>query len=366
MKIALVIGARPQIIKSAPIVHEASGDVEVEFQLVHTGQHYDFEMSRIFFGELELPDPVINLGVGSGSHAWQTGKMMIGLEGAIEKLRPDVVLVPGDTNSTLAGALAAVKLQVPVAHVEAGARSYDLRMPEEVNRRLTDHCSRMLFAATENCVKNLLKEGTIEDQIHLSGDTMYDALLRHKAGALRSRILEELGLAVGEYAVLTVHRPENVDDPEALKAIMEAMIELKELPIVFPAHPRTMERLKAAGLLRRVKEAEHVRLVDPLGYHEMLRLVKDSRIVFTDSGGLQKEAFWLSTMCITLRERTEWVETVELGANMLVGNNKNMIVRKVRECLATEGSETRLAGLPKLFGEGDASSKIIEALRKIC
>jgi len=290
--------------------------------------------------------------------------MMIGLEKTINELKPDLVLVPGDTNSTLAGALAAVKLHVPVAHVEAGARSYDMRMPEEVNRRLTDHCSRMLFAATENCAKNLLKEGIIEDQIHLSGDTMYDALLRHKAGALRSRILEELGLAVGEYAVLTVHRPENVDDPEALKVIIGAMIELKELPIVFPVHPRTMERLKAAGLLRRVKETAHVRIVDPIGYHEMLRLVKDSKMVFTDSGGLQKEAFWLRTMCITLRERTEWVETVELGANMLVGNNKNMIVRKARECFAMEDLETKLKELPNPFGDGNASIEIIDALKE--
>ncbi|MDH5462146.1 MAG: UDP-N-acetylglucosamine 2-epimerase (non-hydrolyzing) [Candidatus Bathyarchaeota archaeon] len=360
----LVIGARPQIIKSAPIVHEASKDAEVEFQLVHTGQHYDFEMSRIFFGELELPDPVVNLGVGSGSHGWQTGEMMIGLEKTINELKPDLVLVPGDTNSTLAGALAAVKLHVPVAHVEAGARSYDMRMPEEVNRRLTDHCSSLLFAATENCVKNLLKEGMIEDQIRLTGDTMYDSLLRHKAGALRSRILDELGLAVGGYAVLTVHRPENVDDPEALKNIMKAMIELKELPIVFPVHPRTMERLKATGLLERVNEAKHVRVVDPVGYHEMLRLVRDSKMVFTDSGGLQKEAFWLRTMCITLRERTEWVETVELGANVLIGSDKQAIIRKVRKCLATEGLEARLEELANPFGDGNASVRIIEALRE--
>ena len=359
----LVIGARPQIIKSAPIVHEASKGAEVEFQLVHTGQHYDFEMSRIFFGELELPDPVVNLGVGSGSHAWQTGKMMIGLEGVIEKLRPDVVLVPGDTNSTLAGALAAVKLHVPVAHVEAGARSFDIRMPEEVNRRLTDHCSSLLFTPTENCEKNLLKEGILKERIHLSGDTMYDALLRHLPEADKNDVVTRLGLAKGEYAVLTVHRPENVDDLEALKDIMEAMIELKELPIVFPVHPRTMERLRVTGLLRRVREAEHVRVVDPVGYHEMLRLVKDSKMVFTDSGGLQKEAFWLGALCITLRERTEWVETVESGANMLVGNNKETIVRKVTEWLAVEALETKLKELPNPFGGGNASTGIIEALK---
>ena len=365
VKVMLVIGARPQIIKSAPIIHEASKDAEIEFQIVHTGQHYDFEMSRIFFNELELPDPVVNLGVGSGSHAWQAGRMMIGLEKTIEELKPDLVLVPGDTNSTLAGALAAVKLHVPVAHVEAGARSYDMKMPEEVNRRLTDHCSRMLFAATENCVENLLKEGIPRDRIRFTGDTMFDALLRHVDESFKSPVLERLGLEANEYAVLTVHRPENVDDPKALKDIVDAMIELKELTIIFPVHPRTVERLKVTGLLTEVKEAKRVRLVDPVGYHEMLRLVKDSKMVFTDSGGLQKEAFWLHTLCITLRERTEWVETVELGANMLVGNNKKTIVRKVRECLAMEGLETKLKGLPNPFGDGNASIRIVEALKEV-
>jgi len=360
----LIIGARPQIIKSSPIIHEASKDAEIEFQIVHTGQHYDFEMSRIFFDELELPDPIANLGVGSGSHGWQTAEMIIGLEKTIKKLKPDFVLVPGDTNSTLAGALAAVKLHVPVAHVEAGARSYDMRMPEEVNRRLTDHCSRILFAATENCVKNLLKEGIPDGQIRLTGDTMYDALLKHMVGAFRSHALEKLGLKVGEYAVLTVHRPENVDDPKALKDIVEAVIQLKELAVIFPVHPRTIERLKVTGLLKRMKEAKHVRLVDPVGYHEMLQLVENSKMVFTDSGGLQKEAFWLHTLCITLRERTEWVETVELGANMLVGNDKETIVRKVRECLAVEGLETKLKELPNPFGDGNASPKIIKALKE--
>jgi UDP-N-acetylglucosamine 2-epimerase len=364
VKVMLVIGARPQIIKSAPIIHEASKDAEVEFQIVHTGQHYDFEMSRIFLDELELPDPVVNLGVGSGSHGWQTGKMIVGLEKTIMELKPDLVLVPGDTNSTLAGALAAVKVHVPVAHVEAGARSYDMRMPEEVNRRLTDHCSRMLFAVTENCVNNLLKEGLSEDQIHLAGDSMYDGLLKHMVRAFGSHVVERLGLEVGEYAVLTVHRPENVDDPEALKDIVEAVIQLKELAIVFPVHPRTLERLKATGLLKKMKEARHVRLVDPVGYHEMLQLVKDSKLVFTDSGGLQKEAFWLHTLCITLRERTEWVETVELGANVLVGSDKEVIVRKVRECLAMKGLDMKLKGLSNPFGDGNASVKIVEALKE--
>ena len=359
----LVIGARPQIIKSAPIIHEALEDDEIELQIVHTGQHYDFEMSKVFFGELELPTPAVNLGVGSGSHGWQTGQMLMGLEKTIQELAPDLVLVPGDTNSTLAGALAAVKLHVPVAHVEAGARSYDLRMPEEINRRLTDHCSRMLCCVTENCGKNLRKEGVPDEQIRVTGDTMYDALLKHRDRALQSPVLERLGLEANGYAVLTIHRPENVDHPDTLSSIVGAMIELQELSIVFPAHPRTLERLKATGLLKSAEASANVRLVEPVGYHEMLRLVNDGRIVLTDSGGLQKEAFWLHTFCVTLRARTEWIETVELGANVLVGNNKQRIVREVQRRLAAEGLEIKLKEVPNPFGDGRAARKIVEALK---
>jgi UDP-N-acetylglucosamine 2-epimerase len=365
MKVMLVIGARPQIIKSAPIIDEAVKDDEIELELVHTGQHYDFEMSKIFFGELGLPNPAVNLGVGSGPHGWQTGQMMMELEKIILDSRPDLVLVPGDTNSTLAGALAAVKLHVPVGHVEAGARSYDMRMPEEINRRLTDHCSTMLSAPTENCVENLLKEGIDREQIHLTGDTMYDALLRHVANSSESTILERLSLKPNEYAVLTVHRPENVDHPKALVSIMEAMLQLKELPMGFPAHPRTVDRLEAAGLLQKLRESDHLQLVPPVGYHDMLRLVKDAKMAFTDSGGLQKEAFWLHTPCLTLRETTEWIETVELGANILVGNDRKQIIQSARKCLAQEDLAGKLKVLPNPFGDGSASAEIVKALREM-
>ncbi len=365
MKIVVVIGARPQIIKSAPIIHEALKVADVELQIVHTGQHYDFEMSKIFFGELELPDPVVNLGVGSGSHAWQTGRMIIGLEKTMKELEPDLVLVPGDTNSTLAGALVAVKLHIPVAHVEAGARSYDMKMPEEVNRRLTDHCSTMLFAPTENCVDNLLREDIPKDHVSLSGDTMYDALLRHVPQSLKSGALARLCLGASEYAVLTVHRPGNVDDQRALGNIVEAIVQLRELVIVFPVHPRTRDRLQATGLLKRLMDAEHVRLVDPVGYHEMLQLVDQARMVFTDSGGLQKEAFWLHTPCITLRERTEWVETISLKANVLVGNRTDEIVHRARECLTSEELKNRLVKLPNPFGDGKASKRILSRARRL-
>jgi len=364
MKLMLVLGARPQIVKSAPLIREVSEKPEIELQIVHTGQHYDYEMSKIFFDELSLPSPLANLGVGSGTHAWQTGKMMIGLEKAMLRLEPDLVLVPGDTNSTLAGALAAVKLHLPVAHMEAGARSYDMRMPEEVNRRLTDHCSRILFASTQNCVENLKKEGLPNEYIHFSGDTMFDVLLYLLPKALKGDVLDRFDLESENYGVVTLHRPENVDKPEPLKNIVEALMQLKDLTLFFPVHPRALKRLRAAGLLRRLRKAKHLRLGDPVGYLDMLHLVKQAKIVFTDSGGLQKEAFWLHTPCLTFRDRTEWVETVELGANVLVGSNRDLIIRKVKEYLSDENLKMKLQGLPNPFGEGHASRKIVEILER--
>ena len=364
MKLMLVLGARPQIIKSVPLIREISRKSEIELQIVHTGQHYDFEMSKIFFNELDLPSPLVNLGVGSGSHAWQTGKMMIGLEKAMLRLKPNVVLVPGDTNSTLAGALVAVKLHVPVAHLEAGARSYDMRMPEEVNRRLTDHCSRLLFAPTHNCVENLRKEGLAKESIHLSGDTMYDSLLYHLPKALKSDVLDRFDLENDNYGVVTLHRPENVDNSETLRSIVEALMRLEDLTLFFPVHPRAMKMLKAARLLARLRKAKNFRLADPVGYLDMLHLVKQAKIVFTDSGGLQKEAFWLHTPCLTFRDRSEWVETVELKANFLVGSNKDLIVQKAEECAFDENLKGKLQELPNPFGKGDASRKIVEILER--
>jgi len=364
MKLMLIVGARPQIIKSAPIIHEAQKHREIELQLVHTGQHYDFEMSKIFFHELDLPDPLVNLGVGSGSHAWQTGNMMIKLEKTILENKPDVVMVPGDTNSTLAGALAAAKLHVPVAHVEAGARSYDMRMPEEINRRLTDHCSSLLFAPTKNCAKNLRQEGIRKQLIKLSGDTMYDALLQHMSTAEKSNILTEIGIKTDEYAVLTLHRPENVDTPKTFENIMKAMTMLKEVIIVFPVHPRTKQRLAAAKLMKQTQAANRIKLIEPVGYDEMLQLTQHARMVFTDSGGLQKEAFWLQTPCITLRDKTEWVETTELGANVLAGSKLQRIVEAAREIKETKGIKVKLERLRNPFGEGQAAQKILAQILK--
>jgi UDP-N-acetylglucosamine 2-epimerase len=323
-------------------------------------------MSKIFFHEMELPDPVVNLGVGSGSHAWQTGNMMIRLEKTIIGHKPDIVMVPGDTNSTLAGALAAVKLNVPVAHVEAGARSNDMRMPEEINRRLTDHCSSLLFVPTKNCCNNLRDEGILKRHIKLSGDTMYDALLQHTAAALQSSILKKLGLKRDEYAILTLHRPENVDNPKMLEGIMKAMITLKELTIAFPVHPRTRQRLTTAKFSKQFAGADHIRLIEPIGYREMLQLTKHAKMVFTDSGGLQKEAFWLHTPCITLRKTTEWIETIELGANDLAGSNPKRIAEVARKIMDIRDIKVKLGKLKNPFGKGQAAQKIIaETLRRM-
>jgi len=363
MRLMLVVGARPQIIKSAPIIREAKNHDEIELQLVHTGQHYDFEMSKIFFDEMTLPEPLVNLSVGSGTHAWQTGNMMIKLEKTMTEHRPDLVMVPGDTNSTLAGALVAAKLHVPVAHVEAGARSYDMRMPEEVNRRLTDHSSSLLFAPTKNCARNLASEGFASKAVKVPGDPMYDSLLQHIAAASKTDILKKLGLKSEKYAALTLHRPENVDDSRTLGRIMKAIISLK-LTTVFPAHPRTRQHLEATGLLARIRENAHIKLADPLGYHEMLQLTKHSNMVFTDSGGLQKEAFWLHTPCVTLRERTEWIETTESHANILVGSNPRRISRAVTKIMETPEIKTKLKKIKNPFGDGHASQRIISEILK--
>jgi len=361
LKCALILGTRPQIIKSAPIIHAASKCLEMQIDIVHTGQHYDYEMSKRFFDEMNLPEPVTNLGVGSGPHGWQTGEMVMRIERCLQSLKPNTVIVPGDTNSTLAGALAAVKIHLEVAHVEAGARSYDMRMPEEINRRLTDHCADLLFAVTENCMKNLKNEGIATNWIHQTGDTMYDALLQHLPYANKDSILEKIGLEGQEYAVLTIHRPENTDSHENLTNIVEAMMSLDELKIVFPVHPRTRDKLSEAGLLKKLEKNRNIILIPPAKYHEMLKLTKHARLIFTDSGGLQKEAFWLCTPCLTLRENTEWTETLELGANILVGAKKDLIIKKTREELVHD-KDTKGDSLINPFGDGKASEIILRIL----
>ena len=350
VKIVSIVGARPQFIKCAPVSREIRK--EHEELLVHTGQHYDHGMSAVFFEELAIPEPDYNLGIGSGTHGRQTGAMLGAIEGVLGEEEPDFVLVYGDTNSTLAGALAAAKLHVPVAHVEAGLRSFDRRMPEEVNRVLTDHASDILFCPTETAVENLAAEG-IREGVYLVGDVMVDAMNYNRAIAEeRSRILDDVGVRPGEYLVVTVHRPSNTDDRENMAGILSALGEAG-MPVVFPVHPRTRKYLEGYGLFSRMPE--NVRVTEPLGYLDMLHLMAHAGKILTDSGGIQKEAYVLGVPCITLRENTEWVETVEAGWNVLVGARRGEIVDAIKHFLPEGQQEV-------VFGEGNASALIREAL----
>jgi len=327
VKLVSVIGARPQFIKCAPVSHALRGLAREV--VVHTGQHYDDNMSGVFFRELGLPEPDYDLGVGSASHGAQTGEMLKKIEEVLVKEAPDMVLVYGDTNSTLAGALSAAKLHVPIAHVEAGLRSFNRSMPEEINRVLTDHLSDWLFCPTETAVENLSREG-ITKGVHLVGDVMYDALHDsvEKARA-SSTVLDRLGVESGRYILVTVHRAENTDHPVRLKGIMTAFASLADSggTIVFPVHPRTRKQLSHLS----INYPERFRLTEPLPYLDMVLLEANAQLIATDSGGIQKEAYWLGVPCITLREETEWVETVESGWNRLVGTLPDHIVAAVQQ-----------------------------------
>lgn len=320
MKIVTIVGARPQFIKAAAVSRVLRR--QIREVLVHTGQHYDGNMSQVFFEELEIPPPDCNLGIGSGEHGAQTGAILAAVEKVLLKEKPDRVLVYGDTNSTLAGALAAAKLHVPVAHVEAGLRSFNRRMPEEINRVLTDHVADLLFCPSQTAVDHLAAEG-IRAGVHRVGDVMYEALMH--AGRLaerNSRALERLQLAPGAYALATIHRAENTDDPARLGRLVAALQEVaRTLPVVFPVHPRTRRRLPDLA------PGRGLHLVEPLGYLDMARLETRAALILTDSGGIQKEAYWLRVPCITLREETEWVETVQQGWNVLAGADPERIVR---------------------------------------
>lgn len=353
MKVLTVVGARPQFIKAAPVCTALSNAGHSEI-LVHTGQHYDYQMSRVFFDELGIPEPAVNLGVGSGSHAAQTGQMLVGVERVLLAEKPDCVLVYGDTNSTLAGALAACKLGRPIAHVEAGLRSFNRDMPEEHNRVLTDHCSNLLFCPTLTAVENLAREG-ITAGVRLTGDTMYDAVLRFAAAARkRSSILSDLGLDSKGYLLATVHRAYNTDNPETLANILTALADAGET-VIFPVHPRTRQRIaemNGAG----VPLAANVRMTEPVSYLDMLVLEQHARVILTDSGGMQKEAFFFAVPCITLRPETEWVETVASGWNVIAGTEPSRICEAMRRTDWPKGDP------PRLFGGGDAAERIVKAL----
>lgn len=348
MKILTVVGARPQFVKAAAVsrvLREKHTEV-----LVHTGQHYDERMSEVFFHELGIPQPDYNLEVGSAGHSVQTGEMLIRMEPIFEKEEPDWVLVYGDTNSTLAGALVASKLHIPVAHVEAGLRSFNREMPEEINRVLTDHVSQLLLCPAQKAADNLKLEG-VTFGVHVVGDVMYDAVLRHsEAAQKKSAVLDILGLKIKKYLLVTVHRASNVDDTGKLLNILETFSMLGET-VVFPIHPRTRKAIQATGF----SLGENIKLIEPVGYLDMLCLEKNARMILTDSGGVQKEAYWFGTPCITLREETEWVETVETGWNSVVGVERERILNAVYSFAAPSAR-------PNLFGDGDASQKIVRLL----
>jgi len=355
MKIVTIVGARPQFIKAAPVSWSLreSGHVEI---LIHTGQHYDHEMSRIFFDEMNIPQPDKNLAVGSGSHALQTGQMMLGVEEVLLAEKPDFLLVYGDTNSTIAGALAACKINVPIAHVEAGLRSFNREMPEEHNRVLTDHCSNILLCPTQTAVENLQREGITAGVANV-GDTMYDAALKFAQTAERySDFLQELAVEKKKYLLATVHRNYNTDNNENLKNILTALGRLEQ-PVVFPLHPRTRKKIEELfGQGKFSKDFPNVKCISPVGYLQMLMLEANAKMILTDSGGVQKEAFFVKVPCVTLRTETEWVETVEVGWNYVSGVDPQRIVEAVSKRVWPEKQ------ISQPFGDGQAAKKIVETL----
>ena len=364
MKLLTVVGARPQFIKAAVLSRALPAfnasrhrDQQIQEVMVHTGQHYDDNMSAVFFQELNIPESAHHLGVGSGPHGRQTARMLERLEPVMERERPDLVLVYGDTNSTLAGSLTASKLRIPVAHVEAGLRSYNRAMPEEINRVVTDHLSALLFCPTDRAVKNLSCEGIVAG-VHRVGDVMYDSLLYNLARAdRRAGVLAELGLQPGQYGLATIHRAETTDRPETLTGILSAFGRLG-LPIVVPLHPRTRAVLDAAGVGH---VSGPVRLIAPVSYHEMLVLERHARLILTDSGGVQKEAFLLGIPCVTLRNETEWVETLEGRWNRVAGTAPDAVEAAARVALEEVRPER---GQP--YGDGHAAEAILGIVADYC
>ena len=355
MKISVILGTRPEIIKMSPIIRYLK-DISLDFFILHTGQHYSYEMERIFFQELELPDADYNLEVGSGTHGQQTGKMLNGIEDVLLQEKPDVVLVQGDTNTVLAGALAAAKLGIKVGHVEAGLRSFDRSMPEEINRVVADHLSDYLFAPTVTAQQNLLQEGISSDNIFVCGNTVVDALFQN-IGISESKlsVLDDLGLQKEGYFLVTAHRQENVDNEGRLNDIVNGLLDLHrqyDIPIIFSAHPRTINRLAEFDITL----PEGIRIIEPPGYLEFLQLEKNAKLVLTDSGGVQEEACILRVPCVTLRNNTERPETIEVGSNILVGTNPSKILNGVSMML----KQSRNWVNP--FGDGKAAEKIVSTL----
>ena len=376
LKIITIVGARPQFIKAGMVSkaiqnynRKSKDKNSIKEIVVHTGQHYDYLMDRVFFEELKLPPLDYHLGVGSGSHGQQTGLMLERIEKVLDKMKPNLVMVYGDTNSTLAGALASAKLKIPIAHIEAGLRSYDRKMPEEINRLLTDHLSTYLFCPTKQAVMNLAAEGIKNETgrvVRNVGDVMYDSILHYsKMIEKKSTILKDLGLLtpnsskLTSYYLATLHRAENTDNPTRLRSILMALNELaKKVLIILPLHPRTKRVIELYHLQ---KEIKNIKIIDPVSYLNMLVLEKNARLILTDSGGVQKEAYWFRIPCLTLREETEWKETIESGWNLLVGANPEKIFNGVFKQLERKIYRKTF----KNFGNGRASEKIVNQLIKI-
>jgi len=356
MKVAIVLGTRPEIIKMSPIIRVLEKK-NIDFFILHTGQHYSYNMDQVFFEQLKLPQPKYNLKVGSGTHAEETGKMMIGIEKALLDEKPSIVLVEGDTNSVLAGSLAAVKVGLDVGHVEAGLRSFDRSMPEEINRIVADHISQILFAPTEKARGNLLYEGIKEEKIHVTGNTIVDAVYQNLELANKSvgkNVLESLGIVEGNYFLATVHRQENVDNPKRFKGILEGLKLVQDyfgMPVVYPIHPRSRKMMKEYGF-----DPGKIVLTEPIDYLSFLTLESRAKLVFTDSGGVQEEACILKVPCVTLRDNTERPETIEVGANTLAGAEPKRILEKAKLMIDDDRS------WPNPFGDGKAGERIVSIL----
>ncbi len=359
MKILSVVGARPNFMKIAPIVRAIRAHKGIQHILVHTGQHYDHAMSGSFFKDLGIPKPNINLGIGSGSHAKQTAEIMMAFEHVLMKVKPDVVLVVGDVNSTMACSLVATKLRIAVVHVEAGLRSYDRNMPEEINRLVTDSIADLLFTTSEDADKNLIKEGLPKDRIYFVGNVMIDTLMNNLVAAQRLNILSKFALKKKAFALVTLHRPSNVDSKESLSKIMNAFKVIQnKIPIVFPVHPRTKKNLEKFLSKNELMKMKQMVFIEPLGYLDFLALMNEAKFVITDSGGIQEETTVLGIPCLTVRENTERPITITEGTNTLVGLNTDKIIKESLKILKGQGKKGRR---PK-FWDGKASTRIIKTL----
>ncbi|MBS4167782.1 UDP-N-acetylglucosamine 2-epimerase (non-hydrolyzing) [Parachlamydia sp. AcF125] len=358
MKIATIIGARPQFIKAAALSRAISESPSIQEIIIHTGQHYDYNMSDVFFAEMGIPTPNYNLAIGGCSQGAMTGRMLEKIEAILSQERPDWVLVFGDTNSTLAGALASVKLHIPVAHVEAGLRSFNRKMPEEMNRLLTDHCSDLLFTPTAYATQQLKREGFSEDKIIQTGDVMYDTAIYYlNKSNQTSQILHRLSLRSKQFVLATIHRAENTDDPRRLKEIFLGLSAIgRHTPVIVPLHPRTQQMLQKLNLLEQVKQ--NIRLIEPIGYLDMTQLENHAKLIFTDSGGVQKEAYFFKVPCLTLREETEWVELIEHGFNRLVP-----LQAKAIEEHYYQHEDMHPDWNISLYGNGEAAKAIVSFLR---